>query len=299
MKKILIACGAVALLGLSACNGASSSSNAAADSFGDSLSVAFGEAQGGQFAQMINNNLTEEQKAKFNKESFLRGFKQVLMADTADMSYLQGLNTGLQMFNSIMAWEQQGEISVNRSKLYAEFAKNFKNPGTDEEIAASAAELQTLFNELQTRMQQIMMERQAKAEQAAQSEGEENVKKGEAYVADLKAKDSSIVTTESGLSYKVVKQGTGDLPTGDDQVKVIYTGRLIDGTEFDSSKGEAVPFGLNQVVPGFSEGLKMMNPGSKYVLYIPAALAYGNQAVGSIPPGSTLVFDVEVTGIEK
>lgn len=299
MKKFVLALGAVAMLGMTACNSGSSSSSNGSDSFGDSLSVAFGVAQGGQFAQMIENNFTDEQKAKFNKDSFLRGFKQVLMADTADMAYLQGISTGMQMIQSIMAWEQQGEISVNRNQLYSEFAKSFKGTINDEKIAADAAELQTLFNQLQVRMQTIMAERQQAAAAKANAEAEENTQKGEAYVADLKAKDSSIKTTESGLSYKVIKQGTGDLPKGDDEVKVIYKGNLIDGTEFDSSKGEAVVFGLQQVVPGFREGLEMMNPGSKYILYIPASLAYGNQPAGSIPPGSTLVFEVEVTDFNK
>ncbi|MDE6278336.1 MAG: FKBP-type peptidyl-prolyl cis-trans isomerase [Paramuribaculum sp.] len=295
MKKFVLALGAVAMLGMTACDSSSSSSSNGSDSFGDSLSVAFGVAQGGQFAQMIENNFTEEQKAKFNKDSFLRGFKQVLMADTADMAYLQGISTGMQMIQSIMAWEQQGEISVNRNQLYSEFAKSFKGTINDEKIAADAAELQTLFNQLQVRMQTIMSERQQEAAAKANADAEENTQKGEAYMADLKAKDSSIKTTESGLSYKVIKQGTGALPTADDEVKVIYKGNLIDGTEFDSSNGEAVVFGLKQVVPGFREGLEMMNPGSKYILYIPASLAYGNQPAGSIPPGSTLIFEVEVT----
>lgn len=299
MKKFVLALGAVAMLGMSACDSGSSSSSNGSDSFGDSLSVAFGVAQGGQFAQMIENNFTEEQKAKFNKDSFLRGFKQVLMADTADMAYLQGLSTGMQMIQSIMAWEQQGEISVNRNKLYSEFAKSFKGTVNDEKISADAAELQTLFNQLQVRMQSIMAERQQEAAAKAAAEAEENTQKGEAYMTDLKAKDNSIKTTESGLSYKVIKQGTGALPKSDDEVKVIYKGNLIDGTEFDSSNGEAVVFGLQQVVPGFREGLEMMNPGSKYILYIPASLAYGNQPAGSIPPGSTLIFEVEVTDFNK
>lgn len=299
MKKFVLALGAVAMLGMSACDSGSSSSSNGSDSFGDSLSVAFGVAQGGQFAQMIENNFTEEQKAKFNKDSFLRGFKQVLMADTADMAYLQGLSTGMQMIQSIMAWEQQGEISVNRNKLYSEFAKSFKGTVNDEKISADAAELQTLFNQLQVRMQSIMAERQQEAAAKAAAEAEENTQKGEAYMTDLKAKDNSIKTTESGLSYKVIKQGTGALPKSDDEVKVIYKGNLIDSTEFDSSNGEAVVFGLQQVVPGFREGLEMMNPGSKYILYIPASLAYGNQPAGSIPPGSTLIFEVEVTDFNK
>ena len=101
----------------------------------------------------------------------------------------------------------------------------------------------------------------------------------------------------SGLQYEVVEEGNGPVPTANDQVKVHYTGRLIDGTVFDSSieRGEPATFGVTQVIPGWVEALQMMKAGSKWRLYIPSQLAYGpNGAGGAIGPNATLIFDVEL-----
>ncbi len=294
MRKILLAVGvASAMIGISACQGGSSAGKGQ-DSFGDSLAVTFGNVQGSGIANQIEQSMPEEQKAKFNSDSFLRGFKQAIMTDTADEGYIIGLSMGLNMFNSITSWEKQGNISFDRDLFYSTFAKAFKSPASEEDNAIATAEMNRLFNELQTRMQANMMAQQEAQAAAAKEKSAANVAAGEKYIADLKAKDKDIKTTESGLSYKVVKQGTGATPKDGEQVKVIYTGTLIDGTEFDSSKGNAVNFDLNQVIPGFSEGLKLMPAGSKYILYIPADLAYGDREAGTIPPGSTLIFDVEI-----
>ena len=121
-----------------------------------------------------------------------------------------------------------------------------------------------------------------------------------------KAKEG-VVTTESGLQYKVITEGKGQVPTSTDRVKVHYKGTLIDGTEFDSSysrkdkDGNPQPstFRANQVIKGWTEALTMMPIGSKWELYIPQELAYGSQDTGTIPPFSTLIFEVELLSIEK
>ena len=131
--------------------------------------------------------------------------------------------------------------------------------------------------------------------------GEQNRKLGEAYLAD-NAKRPGIVTTASGLQYEVLTQGDGPVPAATDQVKVHYTGRLIDGTVFDSSveRGEPATFGVTQVIPGWVEALQLMPVGSKWRLHIPSALAYGpNGAGGVIGPDATLIFDVELLEIVK
>ncbi len=109
-----------------------------------------------------------------------------------------------------------------------------------------------------------------------------------------------VVTTPSGLQYEIIKKGRGTkTPTATDVVKVHYHGTLIDGTVFDSSVGnEPISFGLTQVIPGWTEGLQLMTVGSKYKFYIPPHLGYGSQQAGSIPPYSTLIFEVELLGIE-
>lgn len=137
------------------------------------------------------------------------------------------------------------------------------------------------------------MEERQQAEAA--EKGKINRQAGEAFLAE-NAKRQEVKVTSSGLQYEVIEEGDGPTPTAQDSVTVHYTGKLIDGTVFDSSvdRGEPADFPVTQVIPGFSEGLKMMNKGSKYVLYIPASLGYGNNEAGNIPAGSTLVFEVEM-----
>ena len=135
----------------------------------------------------------------------------------------------------------------------------------------------------------------------AASAGERNKAAGEAFLAKNKLRPE-VESTESGIQYEVITAGEGDIPGPTDQVTVHYEGALLDGSVFDSSykRGKEIQFGLNQVIPGWTEGLQLMNPGSKYILYIPYNLAYGEKGYGSdIPPYSTLVFTIELLGVEK
>lgn len=141
----------------------------------------------------------------------------------------------------------------------------------------------------------------AKAQEAAKAAAPENKKKGTDFLAANKGKPG-VATLPDGLQYKVVKEGTGPTPTSSDRVSVNYTGTLIDGTEFDSSKGTPISFGVTEVIKGWTEALMLMKVGSKWQLFIPSDLAYGDTGTpngGPIPPGATLVFDVELLGINK
>ncbi|MFQ3546919.1 MAG: FKBP-type peptidyl-prolyl cis-trans isomerase [Termitinemataceae bacterium] len=150
-------------------------------------------------------------------------------------------------------------------------------------------------------------------EEQAQSYIQEAIMKAqEKKAADNKAKESKFMeengkkpgvkTTASGLQYEVISEGSGSKPQASDTVKVHYVGTLMDGTTFDSSveRGEPAVFPLDQVIPGWTEGLQLMSVGSKYKLYIPSSLAYGDSGAGNvIPPNSPLIFEVELLGIEK
>jgi FKBP-type peptidyl-prolyl cis-trans isomerase len=147
----------------------------------------------------------------------------------------------------------------------------------------------------QAYMQQMQAKRVAEQKAAA----EKNKTEGEAFLAKNKSK-SGVKTTSSGLQYEVEKQGTGPKPKATDTVKVNYLGTKIDGTKFDSSydRGQPATFPLNGVIKGWSEGLQLMPVGSKYKLFVPADLAYGENAPGPIGPNATLIFEVELLGIE-
>lgn len=143
------------------------------------------------------------------------------------------------------------------------------------------------------------MEERQKAEAAKM--GEVNAKAGENFLAE-NAKRPEVKMTATGLQYEIVKEGDGPTPNRGDRVTVHYTGKLIDGTVFDSSveRGEPATFGVTQVIPGWVEALQMMKTGSQWRLYIPSKLAYGpNGAGGVIGPNATLIFDVELIKIEK
>lgn len=129
----------------------------------------------------------------------------------------------------------------------------------------------------------------------------ENKQKGAEYLAANRNLEG-VETTESGLQYKVLQRGTGrQHPKAADTVKVHYHGTLLDGSVFDSSveRGEPIEFSLHQVIKGWTEGLQLMVLGEKTRFFIPSELAYGDRAAGSIGPGSTLIFDVELLGINQ
>ena len=135
-------------------------------------------------------------------------------------------------------------------------------------------------------------------EERSQAAGRENIEKGEKFLKEI-SNNKSVYTTKSGLKYRKIKDGNGKKPKATDRVKVHYTGKLIDGTTFDSSvdRGQPITFGLGDVIPGWTEGLQLMDEGSKYMLYIPYNLGYGMRDMGNIPAGSTLVFEVELLEI--
>lgn len=157
---------------------------------------------------------------------------------------------------------------------------------TDEQAQATLAALQTQMR--------------AKMEVKMKEAGDKNKKEGEAFLAANKTKEG-VVTLPSGLQYKIVKQGTGPKPTAADTVVCNYRGTLIDGTEFDSSEKHGGPatFPVGRVIKGWTEALQLMPVGSKWQLFVPADLAYGERGPGpEIGPNSTLVFDVELVSIQ-
>lgn len=175
-----------------------------------------------------------------------------------------------------------------------QFAEGLNNAFNGEKTAMTYDEAKSTIREFFTAMEQEM---QANAAAAAKV----NEEAGKSHL-EANGKRPEVVTTPSGLQYEVLTEGKGPKPTASDRVKVHYTGRLIDGTVFDSSveRGEPATFGVTQVIPGWVEALQLMAEGSKWRLHIPSALAYGPQGAGGvIGPNSTLIFDVELLEVIK
>lgn len=157
------------------------------------------------------------------------------------------------------------------------------------------------YDEAKEVIRQYFTAMEEKQRAAAAEMGEVNRKAGEAFLAE-NGKRAEVHTTPSGLQYEVLEEGDGPVPTATDKVEVHYTGKLIDGTVFDSSVERGVPatFGVTQVIPGWVEALQLMKTGAKWRLFIPSDLAYGPQGAGGvIGPNATLLFDVELLKIVK
>ncbi len=172
------------------------------------------------------------------------------------------------------------------------FMKGFKD-------AYAGTELSMTEEEITASIQAFQQEKIAEAQREQEKLAAEAEEKNAAWFTELAATDG-VMTTESGLMYKAITTSEGDTPKETDTVEVNYEGSLVDGTVFDSSyeRGESISFPLNQVIPGWTEGLQLMTVGSKYELYIPADLAYGPGGTGPIPPNSPLKFVVELLAIE-
>lgn len=224
---------------------------------------------------------------------FLKGFNEgATKLGKKDAAYIAGLQLG-QMVSKrwVEGLNQQifgtdSTKTISRENLLAGFVAGVINKGVMSKEEARAF--------TQTSMDAI--KEKANAEKYA-----DNKAAGEKFLAENKAKEG-VVTTPSGLQYKIITKGNGAIPADSSKVKVNYKGTLIDGTEFDSSykRNEPATFRANQVIKGWTEALTMMPVGSKWELYIPYDLAYGTRETGGqIKPYSTLIFEVELLGIEK
>ncbi len=167
--------------------------------------------------------------------------------------------------------------------------------------AISGRETLMTDKEMNEILMSLQKEMAAKQAERLKEVGEKNKKEGETFLAENKKKDG-VVTLPSGLQYKVIKKGNGDTPKETDTVTVNYRGTLIDGTEFDSSyrRGQPSTFTLKGIIPGWIEALQLMKVGSKWQLFIPSDLAYGERGAGNdIGPNATLIFEVELISVKE
>ena len=225
-------------------------------------------------------------------DDFMKGFEQMALTETdkKEKARLAGIEIRAQLENQILpAANRQIDDSV-QVLVKQRFVDGFKDGIMQANMYITMDSTQKLVRKQMDYYHNVKMEKKYGANRLA---GEEFLK--------LNAKKDSVQTTPSGLQYKVITMGTGEKPQPTQKVKVNYEGWLIDGTVFDSSfkHGKPVTFPCNQVIKGWTEALCMMPVGSKWELYVPQQLAYGDREQGKIPPFSTLVFTVELLSIEK
>jgi FKBP-type peptidyl-prolyl cis-trans isomerase FklB len=219
---------------------------------------------------------------------------------------------GIILLSSLCFGAERPELKDQRDResysLGYQFGKNMKSQGvdlnldvyasairdalTDASPQLSVEEIRKTISEIQSR---VMLAHQKELKET----GEKNLALGKAFM-EANAKKQGVKTLPSGLQYKVLAEGSGSSPKPADDVTVNYRGTLIDGTEFDSSymRGQPATFKIAAVIPGWKEALQSMKKGSRWQLFIPPGLAYGERDMGRIPPNSTLIFEVELIAIK-
>jgi FKBP-type peptidyl-prolyl cis-trans isomerase len=208
------------------------------------------------------------------------------------------LTTRKQKFSYALGMNIGTGLGANLKKQSVEVDSNLVSQGLKDAMSSGKTRLtqeeaQAVLTEVQN---EVRKQQQEKTQQAAGA----NKTEGEAFLAANKSK-TDVVTLPSGLQYKILTAGTGPKPAATDSVVCNYKGTLIKGTEFDSSykRGQPATFGVGQVIKGWTEALQLMPVGSKWQLYIPSSLAYGEKGAGAdIGPNSTLIFDVELLSIQ-
>lgn len=293
MKKVTFIMALAVAAGLASCTAQSPKANLKTDI--DSLSYAIGMARTEGWTQY----LAQQGVDSTGMADFIKGFNEgASKISKKDAAYMQGLQVGQMVSKQwVEGFNQQifggdSTQTLSRENLLAGFIAGVVGKGI-----MTKEQAQTF---MQTQMEAVK-------EKATEKKYADNKAAGEKFLAENKTKEG-VVTTESGLQYKVITKGNGAIPADSSKVKVHYKGTLIDGTEFDSSykhknkdgKSEPASFRANQVIKGWTEALTMMPVGSKWELYIPYDLAYGaRETGGQIKPFSTLIFEVELLGIEK
>ena len=288
MKKIVLFAAIVAAAGLASCTAQAQTPNLKSEI--DSLSYMMGVTNTQGLSDFAAQRLGVDSASYAD---FVRGIQDgIHKANNKEKAYIAGVQIGQQvggdMFDNInlQLFGNDSTQTLSKDNFLAGFIAAVKNG------AVVSVEDARMYVETHT---------DAIKAKALEAKYGENKAAGEKFLAENKTKEG-VVTTESGLQYKVIKEGKGEIPTKESSVKVNYKGTLIDGTEFDSSYKRNAPatFRADQVIKGWTEALTMMPVGSKWELYIPQELAYGSRETGGlIKPFSTLIFEVELLEIEK
>ena len=288
MKKVTFLMALAVAAGMASCTAQSPKANLKTDI--DSLSYAIGMAR----TEGLDQYLAQQGIDSTQMSEFLKGFNEgATKIDQKDVAYMTGLQVGQMVSKQwVEGFNQQifggdSTQTISRANLLAGFVAGVVGKGGAMDMAKAQEYMRTQMDAIK--------------EKAIAEKYADNKAAGEKFLAENKTKEG-VVTTPSGLQYKIITEGNGAIPADSSKVKVNYKGTLIDGTEFDSSykHNEPATFRANQVIKGWTEALTMMPVGSKWELYIPYDLAYGSRETGGqIKPFSTLIFEVELLSIEK
>lgn len=255
----------------------------------DTFSYAMGLAQTMGLKDFVVNRMGVD---TLYMGDFVKGLKEGIKVgdDKKKAAFFTGIQIGQQVNTQIIPGVTRDVLGASGELNKNNFMAGFVAGVTEKGLLMHPMEAQEVTMRLMEELKSQLMEEQYGPNKA----------EGVAFLDSI-AKTEGVVKTESGLCYKVVTEGKGDVPASTDRVKVHYRGTLIDGTEFDSSykRNEPTTFGANQVISGWTEALTMMPVGSKWILYIPQELAYGSRDMGQIKPFSTLIFEVELLEIVK
>lgn len=288
MRKLIYFAALIAAAGLASCN--AQAPKASLQDGVDTLSYMIGIANTQGLDMYVSQQLGIDST---NMAHFRRGVQEgMTKTSKADEAYLAGVQIGQQvagrMYEAINDRIFAGDSTqkLSKSNILAGFIDAMKNKA---KVSVDSA---TAYVDAQTKI----IKHKANLVKYA-----DNKAAGEKFLAE-NAKNDSVKTTPSGLQYKILKVGKGPVPADSSSVKVHYRGTLIDGTEFDSSyqRSEPATFRANQVIKGWTEALTMMPVGSKWMVYIPQELGYGENGSGAkINPFSALIFEIELIGIDK
>lgn len=293
MKKVTFMMTLAAAAALSSCTAQAPKANLSTDI--DSLSYAIGMARTDGIDQFfMQQGIDSTQMAEF-----IKGFNEgAARISDKDVAYMTGLQVGQMVSKQwVEGFNQQifgndSTQSLSRENLLAGFIAGVLGKGQMDKMFAQGY--------MQTQMEAVR-------EKSLEKQYADVIAEGKKFLEENKKKEG-VVTTESGLQYKILTKGAGEIPADTSYVQVNYRGTLIDGTEFDSSykrkdkdgKSQPATFRANQLVKGWTEALTMMPVGSKWEIYVPYDLAYGSRSMGAdIKPFSTLIFELELVGIGK
>ena len=289
MKKIIFGLAAVAMLAMGSCS-KEQTATTGSNPLTDTISTTFGQYVGANLAMQCAD-FTPEQKVEF-----LRALQSTLTTPSGEAAE-RGTMVGAQMLQTVQQFASHDQIEINRTAMLDGFKEVFNMDSVDYTTVMKYS------NDFQTARQSYLEQaQQARAAEAAGSpEAIQNGRIAADYINNLKAQDSSVQTSTSGLVFKIENPGQGEKPNANSTVAAKYTGRHLNGESFDASGDTPATFNLNGVVPGFREGLMQIAKGGKETLYIPGNLAYGPEGMpqAGIGPNEMLVFDVELVDINE